>query len=104
MAEIPDRRHLKGDLLQRSQRPAILLLGAAVVLLIWGFVASLTAQNPYPSSQDGINSMMLERMHAISERQDALDTMVKYGLSAIMANLGAHLFQIWNMRQGRKDE
>lgn len=89
----------------RSQQPATVLISVAMGLLILGWAANLFSQSPTPVTQDGINAMLLERMHAITARQDELETMVKYGLSAIMANLGAHLFQIWTLRRPRgKDD
>lgn len=82
----------------RSQKFAVVLLCSAMAVLVGGFVAHLLAQPPYPSTQDGVNALLWARMDAIAERQANIENMFKIGLTAIMMNLGAHLFQIWNTK------
>ena len=88
----------------RSQRPAVVLLCAGVLVLVVGYVAHVLAQPPYPASQDGVNALLWARMDSIAERQANIEGMFKIGLTAIMMNLGAHLFQIWNTRKERDKE
>lgn len=87
----------------RSHRPATILLCGAMWIMVAGFVVHALAQSgPMPFSQDGLNAMLFERMRAINDRQDNIEGMLKIGMTAIMMNLGAHLFTIWNTRAERK--
>lgn len=99
-----ERRLREGTIDMRSQRPAIVMLCVGIGLLTLGFVAHLFAQAPYPTTQDGLNAMILERMRAISERQDNVEGILKWIAGAIAANLGAHLFTIWSTRKGRDSD
>ena len=88
----------------RSQRPASIILWCAMSVMVAGFIVHGFAQGgPMPTSQDGLNAMLFERMRAINERQDNIEAMLKVGLTAIMMNLGAHLFSIWSMGKERKE-
>ena len=99
-----DRRRQLGTIEMRSQRVAVVFLMIGVCVLVGGFVAHLLAQPPYPATQDGVNALLWARMDAIAERQANIEGMFKIGLTAIMMNLGAHLFQIWSTRKERDKE
>ena len=88
----------------RSQRPAVMILWFAMAVMVAGFVVHVFAQPPYPSTQEGVNALMWARMEALADRQSNIESMLKIGLTAIMMNLGAHLFQIWNTRKERDKE
>lgn len=70
------------------------LVQIACLMLAIGFMLHLSAQ-----SQDAINARIEERVAALIERVQKLETAQNYGLGALALNLGAHLVQIRSIRR-----
>lgn len=72
---------------------SILLLVAAISLLAVGLVRA--------QSQDATNARVDERIHAVDQRVEKIESTLSYGMAALIANLVAHLFQIRTNLRGR---
>lgn len=80
-----------------SDRIEAAMVQTACILLLIGFALHLSAQ-----SQDAINARIEERVAALIERVQKLETAQNYGLGALALNLGAHLVQIRTLSRRRR--
>lgn len=79
------------------------ICSVAVLVMLLGFVHyQLLAR---AQSQEAINARIEERIQAMKDRLDKMETAQNYGMGALVANLAAHMVQIrGQMRRRRKDE
>lgn len=75
---------------------SVSIVGTTLVLLLAGSVSLGRAQ-----SQDAINARTDERVTDISRRLERVETGMAWAFTALIANLSAHIVQIYGQRRRR---